>query len=77
MEVVTTANGGINVRLWPDLSGGTSQSGYGSLYASIYPSHVGIDRMKAELLVAFTTGAHVALWLSDSMCTLGELCLTQ
>jgi hypothetical protein len=76
-DIVNTSNGGINVRLTPDLTGCTSQSGYGGAYASIYPDHPGIDRMKADLLVAFTTGAHVELYLGDNTCRVGEMRLSQ
>jgi hypothetical protein len=72
IELVNTSNGGVNVRLSPDMTGCTSQSGYGSVYASLYPNHPGIDRIKADLLVAFTTGAHVALYLGDNTCTIVE-----
>lgn len=76
IEIVNTAAGGVNVRLSPDLAGCVSQSGYGSLFASVYPNHAAIDRIKADLLVAFTTGAHIALYLSDATCTVGETRLT-
>ena len=76
IEIVNTAAGGINARLSPDLSGCVSQSGYGSLYASVYPNHAALDRIKADLLVAFTTGAHITLYLSDATCTVGETRLT-
>jgi hypothetical protein len=72
-RIVDTANGGVNVRLSPDLSDCTSQSGYGSLYASLYPNHPGIDRMKATLLTAYATGATLAIYLTDSTCTIGEI----
>jgi len=67
----------MNVRLSPDLAGCTAQSGYGPVYASVYPSHTGIDRIKADVLVAFTTGAHIALYLSDATCTVTETRLMQ
>lgn len=73
VELVNTSNGGVNVRLSPDLSGCTSQSGYGSVYASIYPNHPGLNRLKADLTVAFVTGARVALYLGDSSCSVGEM----
>jgi hypothetical protein len=73
VQIVDTSNGGVNIRLSPDLSGCTSQSGYGSLYASLYPSHPGIDRIKASLLTAFVTGTPVTLYLSDSTCTVLEM----
>lgn len=46
---------------------------YGPLYASIYPSHLGVDRMKADLLAAYLTGGTVVLYFTDSNCTVGEL----
>src|SRR5688500_2428308 len=66
VSIVDTSNGGVNVRLSPDLSGCTSQSGYGSLYASLFPTHPGIGRIKASLLTAYSTGATVAIYLSDN-----------
>lgn len=63
VRLVNTANGGINVLLSPQLVSCTSQSGYGPNYASIYPDHPGINRMKADLLVAMQTGANVQLYL--------------
>ncbi len=74
-KLIVTNQGGINVRLSPDLSGCVSQSGYGPLYASIYPNHPGIDRMKADLLAAYLSGSPIALYLTDSGCTVGELML--
>jgi hypothetical protein len=73
VEVVNTANGGVNVRLSPDLGGCVSQSGYGSIYASLYPSHPGINRMKADLLLALSTGQKVMLYLGDSQCQFTEM----
>lgn len=74
-KLVVTANGGVNVRLSPELTGCNSQSGYGPNYASIYPSHPGINRMKADLLIAYLNGTPVALYLSDNTCTAVELIL--
>ena len=73
IELVNTSNGGVNVRLSPDVTGCTSQSGYGSVYASIYPNHPGLNRLKADLTVAFVTGARVALYLGDNTCTVSEM----
>ena len=73
VQVVNTSNGGVNVRLSPDMTGCISQSGYGSLYASIYPDHPGINRLKADLLVALTTGTKVMLYLNDNTCTVSEM----
>jgi hypothetical protein len=74
-KVVVTYNGGVNVRLSPDLSGCVSQSGYGANFASVYASHPGINRIKADLLVAYLTGKPVSLYLSDSSCTVQETIL--
>jgi hypothetical protein len=73
VQVVNTSNGGVNVRLSPDLTGCTSQSGYGGSYASIYPNHPGINRIKADLLVALTSEIKVSLYLNDSTCTVTEM----
>lgn len=73
IKVVDTSNGGVNVRLSPDLTGCTSQSGYGAVYASLYPNHAGLNRIKATLLTAYTTGATIAIYLSDSTCTIAEV----
>jgi hypothetical protein len=73
VQIVDTSNGGVNVRLSPDLSGCTSQSGYGSLYASLYPNHPGLDRIKASLLTAYVTGTPVSLYLGDDTCSISEM----
>lgn len=75
VKIVDTGNGGVNVRLSPDLAGCTSQSGYGAVYASLYPNHAGIDRIKATLLTAYVTGSTIALYLGDSTCTITEVVL--
>jgi hypothetical protein len=75
IRIANTANGGFNVRLSPDVTDCVSQSGYGSVYASILPSHPGINRIKADLLYAFATGTQVSLYLSDSSCTVSEVTL--
>jgi len=72
IELVNTSNGGVNVRLSPDFTGCISQSGYGSHYASLYPNHPGLNRIKADLTLAFVTGAHVALYLGDNTCLITE-----
>lgn len=74
-QLVNTANGGFNVRVSPGLSNCVSQSGYGPGYASVYPSHQGINRMKADLLAAFLTGTPVSLYFNDSACTVVEMAL--
>jgi len=75
IRIVNTSNGGFNVRLSPDLTGRSSQSGYGPSYASILPTHPGLSRLKADLLVAFLTGTQVSLYLNDSSCNVGETAL--
>lgn len=75
IKLVVTGDGGVNVRLSPDVTGCQSNSNYGPNFASIYPTHPGINRMKADLLTAFTTGTPVSLYLTDSNCTVGEMIL--
>lgn len=75
VKLVNTAAGGVNVRLSPELVNCTSQSGYGPAYASIYPDHPGINRLKADLLYAYATGEPVALYLTDNTCRVGEMIL--
>lgn len=72
-EVVVTVNGGINVRLDPLLVDCVSQSGYGPAFASIYPDHPGINRMKADLLAALLAGNKVMLYLWDNTCRAVEM----
>jgi hypothetical protein len=72
VNIVNTVNGGFNVRLTPDLTACVSQSGYGPTYASIYPSHPGLGRIKADLLTALVTGKPVSLYFTDNACTVGE-----
>jgi hypothetical protein len=73
VSIVDTGSGGVNVRLSPELSGCESQSGYGASYASLYPSHAGINRIKATLLTAYVTGSPIALYLGDNTCTISEV----
>ena len=75
-DLVVTSNGGVNVKLSPVLSGCTSQSGYGGAYASIYPSHPGIELMQSNLLSAMMSGKKVKLYLSDDKCTVVEMRVT-
>jgi hypothetical protein len=74
-RLVVTSNGGINVRLSPELSGCVSQSGYGSQYASVMPAHPGLKEIYSGLLTAYVTGTPVALYLSAEDCTVGEIAL--
>jgi len=75
VALVNTGNGGFNIRLSPDLTGCVSQSGYGPNYASVYPSHAGLNRIKADMLTALATGKPVSLYLSDNNCTVAETML--
>jgi hypothetical protein len=63
------------VRLSPDLNNCVSQSGYGPNFASIYPGHPGINRIKADLLAAYLSRSPVLLYLSDSTCQVVETAL--
>ena len=74
-KLVVTADGGINVLLTPQLNGCVSQSGYGPHFASVYASHPGINRIKADLLAAYMSGKPVALYLSDNTCRVLETIL--
>ncbi len=72
-NLVVVNSGGVNVRVTPDLSGCTSQSGYGAKYASLMTTHPGIERIHAVLLSAYMADKTVSLWLSDEACTIGEI----
>jgi len=72
-KIVVTSSGGINVRITPELTSCTSQSGYGSRYASVYASHPGINRIHSTLLAAYMADKTVAIYLSDSTCTVLEV----
>lgn len=74
-SLVVTANGGINVRLSPELSACVSQSGYGANYASIYPDHPGLKSIHSNLLTAFMSGKKVKLYFGDSTCRALEMIL--
>ena len=75
--IATIHNGGINVRLSPDLDGCVSQSGYGDRYASIYPDHKGLNLFQANLLAAMMSGKKVRLSFSDSNCTVREMMVSK
>jgi len=75
VNIVNTSNGGFNVRLSPDLTGCFSQSGYGLNYASVYPDHLALNRIKADFLVALATGKPISLYLVDANCKVGETIL--
>jgi hypothetical protein len=74
-NIVVTSNGGINVRITPSLTGCTSQAGYGPTYASIYPSHPGINRIASTLMTAYTLNKEVSIYLTDSTCIVSEVVL--
>ena len=73
VKIVATGNGGLNVRLSPELTGCTSQSGYGPSYASLYPDHPGKDKITSILLAAYMADKTVAIYLSDSTCKIYEV----
>jgi hypothetical protein len=74
-KLVVTYNGGVNVRLSPDLTNCASQSGYGPNFASVYATHPGINRIKADLIAAYVSGSAVSLYLGDSTCRVEEMVL--
>jgi hypothetical protein len=71
--IVATGNGGIDFRLVPELSGCVSQSGYGALYASVYPDNPALKNIQSILLAAYMADKPVAVWFSDTNCTVGEV----
>jgi len=73
IKIVATFNGGINVRLSPELTSCVSQSGYGPLYASLYPDHAGMDRIYSILLTAYLSDKPVAIYFVDNTCRIGEV----
>lgn len=75
-NLVVVYTGGINVQLSPELSGCTSQSGYGQHHASIYPDHPGLNAMQSTLLAAKLGGKKVLLYLGDNTCKVLEMILT-
>lgn len=72
-KVVVVSHGGVNVRLTPDVTGCVSQSGYGPAYASVLPSHPGLDKIYSGLLAAYMAGKQVSIYLSNSDCHIGEI----
>lgn len=74
-KLVVTGDGDVNVLLFPQPTSCVSNGGYGSGFASVYPSHPGINRIKADLLAAYLTGGTVALYYSDNTCRVAEVIL--
>ncbi|NOU49871.1 hypothetical protein HG263_04890 [Pseudoalteromonas sp. JBTF-M23] len=72
-KIVGVVNGGINVRISPELTGCTSQSGYGPNYASLYPDHQGKSEILSILLAAYMADKTIAIYLSDDKCKIGEV----
>ncbi len=72
-QIIVTANGGINVRLNPELSGCVSQGGYGAQTASIYPDHPGLELFQSNLLAASMSGKKVRLYFIDDTCRVTEM----
>lgn len=74
-KVAVVVNGGVNVRLSPELKGCTSQSRYGANYASVYPDHAALELIHSTLVEAYKTGREVSVYLSDNACRVGEVVL--
>ncbi|MEY8215341.1 MAG: hypothetical protein RPR97_12785 [Colwellia sp.] len=74
-KIVVVANGGINVKVEPSLTGCDPQSGYPSSYAYVDPDHKGLNSIHSNLLAAYMSGKKVTLYLSDSTCKIGEMVL--
>lgn len=74
-KIVVVVNGGINVKVRPGLTGCTSQSGYGSNYASVYPDHPGKDQILSVLLAARMADQPVGIYLNDDSCRITEVVL--
>lgn len=72
-KLVVVSHGGVNVRLSPDVKGCVSQGGYGGAYASVLPSHPGLDKIYSGLLAAYMAGEQVSIYLSNSDCHIGEI----
>lgn len=74
-KLVVTIDGGVNVMFSPQQTNCVSNSGYGPNFASVYPNHPGINRIKADLLTAYVTGGTVAVYFSDNTCKIQEIVL--
>src|SRR5690349_17416582 len=74
-KLVVTSDGGVNVLTSPPLSTCVAQDGYGNQMAWIPVTHPGLKQIKADLLVAFTTGTPMSLYLIDSTCKVAETIL--
>lgn len=72
-ELVVIWDGGVNVRTDPVTNSCVSRSGYGANYASIPPSHPGLNRMTSLLTTAMVTNRRVSLYFSDNNCTIAEM----
>ncbi len=72
-KLVVTGNGGINIRLSPELAGCTSYAGYGPKYATLYPDHPGFNIIQSNLLAAYMADKQVALYLGDNTCKVAEM----
>ncbi len=72
-QIVTVATGGINVRVKPELMGCVSQSGYGQHYASVSPSHPGLNLIQSQLLAAMLSGKKIGLYFTDKNCLVTEM----
>ncbi len=72
-KIVGVVNGGINVRITPELTGCTSQSGYGSRYASLYADHKGKEEILSIMLAAYMADKTIAIYLLDDTCKILEV----
>ena len=72
-EIAAVVNGGVNIRLSPELSDCQPLSGYSQNYASVYPDHPGLSLFQSNLLAAMMSGQQVRLYLTDSTCKVTEM----
>jgi len=72
-RVAGTANGAVNVRFSPDLTGCGNNSGYGGAYGTIAASHPNVERMTSMLLAAQLSGTRVSVYVQSSSCSIGEV----
>lgn len=72
-KIVGVSNGGINVRITPELRACTSQGGYGPAYASLYPDHAGKAEILSILLSAYMADKTIAIYLQDNTCRISEV----
>jgi hypothetical protein len=74
-KIVVTYDGGVNVLFSPQPTACVSNSGYGTGFASVYPTHPGINRIKAVLMTAYLNGNTVAVYYDNNTCRIHEVIL--